>query len=69
MNYLEKTIHAYDTCIDRYVEKFMDFKSYTEKALYFQKHYLSEGATILDLGCGPGNVAKKYFRVLMVNFD
>lgn len=61
MNYTnttETTIRSYNACIDRYVEKFMDFASYTAKSLHFQTHYLAEGATILDLGCGPGNVAK-----------
>lgn len=36
----------------------MHFETYVEKITLFQKNYLNNSTTILDLGCGPGNNAK-----------
>lgn len=52
------TIDAYNKNAHRYAAKFMDFSSYKEKILLFQKEYLPTHSSILDIGCGPGNNAK-----------
>jgi len=40
----------------------MDFELYREKVLYFQKKYCKEVRTILDLACGPGNIARLLYE-------
>ncbi|WP_300459293.1 class I SAM-dependent methyltransferase [Desulfobacula sp.] len=52
------TLAAYNKNADKYADKFMAFKSYQEKLSRFQQRYLPEHASILDVGCGPGNTAK-----------
>lgn len=52
------TIEAYDKNADRYAKKFMDFKPYQKQMNLFERNFMEQDATVLDLGCGPGNNAK-----------
>ena len=52
------TIDSYNRSVEKYAEKFMDFKSYKEKMRVFQQIYLTPKSNILDIGCDPGNNAK-----------
>lgn len=61
MDKTDITIASYNKSADRFAEKFMDFESYKSKFLDFQKRYLQSSKTILDLGCGPGNLSKLLF--------
>ncbi|MGB3221460.1 MAG: class I SAM-dependent methyltransferase [Desulforhopalus sp.] len=51
----EQTIKAYNKNAEKYDLKFKDFSTYKKKIIEFQDQFVSEGARILDLGCGPGN--------------
>lgn len=62
MDKTSKTIGSYNKSAVQFAEKFMEFESYREKILYFQKNYCQEVRTILDLGCGPGNVARLFYE-------
>ncbi len=52
------TIDAYNKNSYSYADKFMYFNSYAKHAIEFAG-LLMDGFKILDLGCGPGNVAKQ----------
>ncbi|MDR3584980.1 MAG: class I SAM-dependent methyltransferase [Desulfosporosinus sp.] len=58
MDKTQKTIIAYDKNSKIYAEKFMNFDIYTERIKDFIK-FIKVKDIILDLGCGPGNVAKQ----------
>lgn len=51
----EKTIQAYNKNAAKYNSKFKDFETYKNKMIKFHGQFVSQGAEILDLGCGPGN--------------
>lgn len=57
MDKTQITTIAYNANAQAYADKFMEHKSYVEQVLEFAR-YLSDGDTVLDVGCGPGNVAK-----------
>lgn len=48
---------TYDLCARTFAEKFMDLRLYREQLDFFCE-LLPPAAHILDLGCGPGNIAK-----------
>ncbi len=52
----DETVAAYDACAARYAEKFTDFALYEAPRRDFAA-LLSDGARVLDLGCGPGTVS------------
>lgn len=52
-----KTIETYDLHAADFEGKFMDFEAYKNKVMDFCD-LLPYKARILDVGCGPGNVAK-----------
>jgi 2-polyprenyl-3-methyl-5-hydroxy-6-metoxy-1,4-benzoquinol methylase len=52
------TIDAYNKNSRRYADKFMEFTSYAERVQEFAC-LLDDDFKILDIGCGPGNVAKQ----------
>jgi len=49
---------AYNNNAEAYAEKFMDYEPYAKHAAEFAK-LLPVGASVLDVGCGPGNLAKQ----------
>lgn len=61
MDKTEATLVAYTHNAKAYADKFMDFEPYTQQIMEFAK-LLDPGAKVLDLGCGPGNVAKHLYR-------
>ncbi len=56
--HITQTLHAYNHHAEAYLKKFANFSAYAEKMHYFQKQYISTGASILDVGCGPGITAR-----------
>lgn len=57
-NKIQMTIAAYDKNCSSYANKFMHYNPYVTHVTEFAK-LLKNGFTILDIGCGPGNVAKQ----------
>jgi SAM-dependent methyltransferase len=53
----ELTIVSYNKNAEFFEEKFMDLRLYKDSFEVFRKQ-LHPNSSILDLGCGPGNVAK-----------
>ncbi|MDR3600286.1 MAG: class I SAM-dependent methyltransferase [Desulfosporosinus sp.] len=58
MDKTQKTIIAYDKNSKVYAEKFMNSELYIERIKEFIE-FLKVKDIVLDLGCGPGNVAKQ----------
>ncbi|WP_158586478.1 class I SAM-dependent DNA methyltransferase [Leptospira stimsonii] len=52
-----ETFNTWNEIADLYEEKFMDFPLYNETYDFFCKE-LPENSRVLELGCGPGNIAK-----------
>jgi ubiquinone/menaquinone biosynthesis C-methylase UbiE len=52
-----KTIEAYNDTAESFAERFMDLKLYRKNLAHFID-FLSPGSSVLDLGCGPGNIAR-----------
>ena len=50
-------INAYNQCAEAFAERFMDFTLYNDLFDDFLA-LLQDNARVLDIGCGPGNVAK-----------
>ncbi|NLW48253.1 MAG: class I SAM-dependent methyltransferase [Firmicutes bacterium] len=69
-----KTIEGYNRCAGEFVAKHMDLGIYEQFVREFS-NCLKEGSTILDLGCGPGNIVKflvnqdKGYKILGVDLS
>ncbi|MBP2636793.1 MAG: methylase involved in ubiquinone/menaquinone biosynthesis [Firmicutes bacterium] len=57
---IEITIAAYDKNSGSYADKFMQYNPYVTHVAEFAK-LLENDFVILDIGCGPGNVAKQLY--------
>jgi cyclopropane fatty-acyl-phospholipid synthase-like methyltransferase len=57
MDKATKTIESYNHCANTFVHTYMDLGLFEQFFREFSD-LLKEGSTILDLGCGPGNVSK-----------
>lgn len=59
-----RTIESYDRNAKKFEAKFLNFAPYQEKLALFQEKYLGLGkATILDVGCGPGNHSRYLYSL------
>lgn len=58
MDKTETTIHSYNANAKAYAGKFMEYAPYVVQVNEFAK-LLDPDAEVLDVGCGPGNVAKQ----------
>ena len=58
MHKTQTTIQSYNANAKAYAGKFMEYASYVAQVIEFAK-FLSPDDEVLDLGCGPGNVAKQ----------
>jgi SAM-dependent methyltransferase len=54
-----ETVNIYNQYVDNYINKFMNFDLYNDTFDFFLD-LLPQNSSILELGCGPGNVIK-YF--------
>ena len=58
MDETQTTIHSYNQNAKAYADKFMCHEPYAKQAKAFAE-LLRSGDSVLDIGCGPGNVAKQ----------
>ncbi|MBS1635868.1 MAG: class I SAM-dependent methyltransferase [Bacteroidetes bacterium] len=58
MDNYQITIDTFNTLAQRYQERYMDVKAYHDGFALFCNHIPQQGASILEIGCGPGNVAR-----------
>ena len=59
-----RTIESYNRNAKKFEAKFLNFAPYQEKLALFQEKYLGlTNATILDVGCGPGNHSRYLYRL------
>ena len=58
MDKTQTTIDSYNANAKAYAGKFMEYAPYVEQVNKFAK-FLLPGDEVLDVGCGPGNVAKQ----------
>ncbi|MFC1790077.1 class I SAM-dependent methyltransferase [Patescibacteria group bacterium] len=71
---VQTTIKNYDQVASKYTQKYFDYWQKEDKA-YIERflRLLSPGARILDVGCGPGNLAayftKKGFPVVGIDLS
>jgi len=63
----ELTIHAYNENFSNFNSKFMNYGPYSKQVAEFA-NYLDDGFKILDIGCGPGNVAKQLCSLKQLNY-
>jgi len=68
------TVSGYDRCVDTFVKQHMNLGKYEQFIKKFSD-FLKKGSYILDLGCGPGNIAKfliaqeKDYKILGVDLS
>ncbi|MFH1157175.1 MAG: methyltransferase domain-containing protein [Pseudomonadota bacterium] len=55
---MDKTLYAYNKNARRYADKFMGYPSYRRILEQFADAYINPGASVLDIGCGPGHNAR-----------
>ncbi|MBP8240262.1 MAG: class I SAM-dependent methyltransferase [Saprospiraceae bacterium] len=58
MNAYAETARIWDQLADLYQEKFMDVDIYNDSYDIFCQWIPAAGARILEIGCGPGNIAR-----------
>ena len=58
MNHYQETFNTWDKVAQLYAEKFMDLTIYNHTYDFLLNQLKVENATLLELGCGPGNVSK-----------
>ena len=62
MDHSKNIHHIFNTHAKRYEEKYMDVGQYHKSLNYFLEKLNNPNATILDIACGPGNVAQYFLR-------
>ena len=67
MDETQTTINSYNLNAIAYADKFMDHKPYETQVKAFAQ-LLASGDSILEIGCGPGNVAKQMLAVKPFQF-
>ena len=58
MNPHQETLNTWNKVAQLYQEKFMDLEMYNESYSLFCDSIEKSNASILEIGCGPGNITK-----------
>ncbi len=59
----QRTVKAYNNNVHKYAAKFDNYEVYQRRITDFQQKYITKGAAILDLGCGPANNINTLFKL------
>jgi ubiquinone/menaquinone biosynthesis C-methylase UbiE len=51
------SVNTFDRLAERYAQKYLALDTYDAHYLQFCAHVVRQGATVLDVACGPGNVS------------
>ena len=68
MDRYKETFETWNTIASLYQDKFMDLDIYNETYSIVCHSIAKNNATLLDIGCGPGNITK-YILSTRPNFD
>ena len=63
MNPHQETLNTWNKVAQLYQEKFMDLEMYNESYSLFCDSIEKSNASILEIGCGPGNITKHLLRM------
>ena len=63
MNPHQETLNTWNKVAQLYQEKFMDLEMYNESYAIFCDAIVKSNASILEIGCGPGNITKQLLRL------
>jgi predicted TPR repeat methyltransferase len=63
MDKYEETFNTWDKAANSYEEKFMSFGLYNDTYQFFIENISSTHPSVLEIGCGPGNIAKYLLNV------
>lgn len=58
MNTSKSTIETWDKLASQYQDKFMNLDLYNDTYDLFCSRIVKKEASVLELGCGPGNITK-----------
>lgn len=61
MNQNQQVANVFNIHASRYAERYMDFDLYHDTFDFLIRHIPSDKSSLLDVGCGPGNIAA-YFK-------
>lgn len=54
----QNTIQTWNRLAKKYHDKFMDVHIYDDSYIFFSEAVANENASILEIGCGPGNITR-----------
>lgn len=63
MNPHQETLNTWNKVAELYQEKFMDLEMYNDSYALFCNAIKKVNASILEIGCGPGNITKHLLRM------
>lgn len=63
MNPHQETLNTWNKVAQLYQEKFMDLEMYNESYALFCHAIEISKASILEIGCGPGNITKQLLKL------
>ena len=58
-----ETINTWNKVAQLYEDKFLDLELYNDSYQKFCELLINQNASILELGCGPGNITKQLLRL------
>jgi cyclopropane fatty-acyl-phospholipid synthase-like methyltransferase len=63
MSHYDETLNTWNKVAQLYQEKFMDLDLYDESYALFSSAIEKQNASILEIGCGPGNISRYLLKL------